>query len=219
MARRKNPDSTVMLLVAAVGVAIYFAMRPKEEAKPAIGVDTQPPGGDPPIGGNPPIGGDPPIGSYVPAGCVSVVITTVSDSLTVRAAPNTTSRSAGTVARGATVAVDAQVTGEAVSGNTTWYHLADGRGYISGALSRCVTPPIGGNPPAGCVSVVITTVSGALTVRVAPNTTSRSAGTVAKGATVAVDAQVTGEAVSGNTTWYHLADGRGYISGALSRCV
>lgn len=142
--RKKNPDSSVLLLLAAAGVAIYFAMRPKEEAKPPIGGDTQPPGGGPPDG-NPPIGGDgfgppgnPPIGGNPPAGCVSVVITTVSDSLTVRAAPNTTSRSVGTVARGTTVAVDAQVTGEAVSGNTTWYHLADGRGYISGALSRCV---------------------------------------------------------------------------------
>jgi hypothetical protein len=217
MARRKNPDSSVLLLVAAAaGIAIYFAMRPKAEAKPVIGVDTQPPGNPP---GNPPIGDNPPVGSNPPAGCVSVVITTVSDSLTVRAEPNTTSRPVGTVARGATVAVDAQVTGEAVSGNTTWYHLADGRGYISGALSRCVTQPIGGNPPAGCVNVLITTVSDSLTVRAAPNTTSRPVGTVARGATVAVDAQVTGESVSGNTTWYHLADGRGYISGAFSRCV
>lgn len=75
------------------------------------------------------------------------------------------------------------------------------------------------NNNAGCASVVITTVSGPLSVRAEPSTSSSKVGEIGSGATVDVDEQVEGDSVNGVTVWYHLKDNTGYISGAYSRCV
>jgi hypothetical protein len=82
-----------------------------------------------------------------------------------------------------------------------------------------ITGGNGNNNNAGCASVIITTTSGPLSVRAEPTTSSSKVGEIGSGATVEVDAQVEGQSVSGTTTWYHLKDNSGYISGAYSRCV
>jgi hypothetical protein len=131
--RRNNPPTTGLLLsLVAGGALLYLLLRKKEPAK------ALPPGGKPPIGSDPlGIGTGTDTGTGTGA-CASVVITTVTDSLTIRADATTASRAVGTVAKGATVAVDRSVTGQSANGSTTWYHLADGRGFIAGGYSRCV---------------------------------------------------------------------------------
>jgi uncharacterized protein YgiM (DUF1202 family) len=128
--RRKNPSGSALFLVAAGGAALYLLLRKKAPA-----TSSKPTGGDP-LGVDP-VGSDP--AGLVGAGtCASVVITTATDSLTIRADATTSSRAVGTVAKGATVAVDRSVTGQSANGSTTWYHLADGRGFIAGGYCRCV---------------------------------------------------------------------------------
>ena len=129
--------------------------------------------------------------------------------------------------------------GEGSSNN--WYHLADGSGWMSGLyvqyLGEIASPSPSPNPspspspdpspsPISTFSQTVGDVGyvhdlGFLRVRNGPGTDAsgyQQVGTVSPGNTLTFDGQAQGEDVSDpalgdSTTWYHLADGSGWVSG------
>jgi len=65
--------------------------------------------------------------------------TVTADSLNVRSQPTSTSSIVGSVPNGRVLNLQSKVTGESVSGNTNWYLLHDGSGYVSGYYVRVHT--------------------------------------------------------------------------------
>ncbi len=82
---------------------------------------------------------------------------------------------------------------------------------LGGAIYRGVTVSNAATVTVGTVS----TSGGTLTVRKEPNTSSAMLGSLSNGSQVTILATVTGESVSGNTTWYQIeySSGSGYVSG------
>lgn len=82
---------------------------------------------------------------------------------------------------------------------------------LGGAIYRGVTVSNAATVTVGTVS----TSGGTLTVRKEPNTSSATLGSLSNGSQVTILATVTGESVSGNTTWYQIeySSGTGYVSG------
>lgn len=119
--RRKNPAFLLLPFLAAGGAAVYLLRRKKAPA-----TSSKPTSGDP-------LGLDS-VGGQSSGGCY-VVITTAAGPLTIRAEATTSSLPVGSVPRGMAVLVDRTVHGEQVNGSSGWHHLADGRGFISGAFT------------------------------------------------------------------------------------
>jgi len=59
--------------------------------------------------------------------------------LNIRPQPNTNQAAVGTLDDGSIVNRLQTVTGQAVSGTTTWYKITDGQvsGFVTGAFARC----------------------------------------------------------------------------------
>ena len=132
-----TPEQKKMMYLVGGGLllaALFF--KPKTAnastggSTKVIGVGGNPPGGNPP-GGNPvtPTSTAPP--------CVTVTITTVVDPINIRVNPTQFSEKVGEVPLGSTIDVDSQIVGEDVLGNNIWYHLKDGRGWISSYYAAC----------------------------------------------------------------------------------
>jgi murein DD-endopeptidase MepM/ murein hydrolase activator NlpD len=67
------------------------------------------------------------------------VVTEAGEVLNVRPDPSTANETIGTLPNNAIVEVIDEVQGEAVEGNTLWFHIAylDGDGYVSGVFAEC----------------------------------------------------------------------------------
>jgi hypothetical protein len=131
-----TPEQKKMMYLVGGGLllaALFF--KPKKANASTgggivIGGGTKPPGGDV-VGGNPvtPNSDGPP--------CLTVTITTQVDPLNIRSQASQFSDKVGEVPRGSTIDVDSQVVGEDVFANNIWYHLKDGRGWISSYYTAC----------------------------------------------------------------------------------
>jgi hypothetical protein len=79
-----------------------------------------------------------------PEGCERVrVLSTGGIGLNVRPDPSTANAPVGNLPDGSVVTVLERVEGEAVDGNTTWYHVQRGdlTGYVTGLFVECMGPP------------------------------------------------------------------------------
>lgn len=97
-----------------------------------------------------------------------------------------------------------------------------GSGAAAGSGGTAGGGGTGGGAPDPCPRVKVTVSAGStLNVRPTPSTAQSPIGTLASGEIVQVLAQVQGEAVSGNTLWFHIATPtlNGYISAEFAVCT
>lgn len=132
--------------------------------------------------------------------------------LVVRTAPSTHAGSAGSVAQGTTISIDCKVTGTRVDGNTLWYELSNGNGWVS---ARYVDN-IGAAPdrcPAEATEYGVGQTTTGLTMRTGPTTADTVQGALPSGTKVNVTCYVNSQNVGGERQWY-LLDNGSWVSAA-----
>ncbi len=94
--------------------------------------------------------------------------------------------------------------GRSIDGNNLWYAISPTQWVAARYLANV------GPAPSYCGTVVHVTGRASATInqRIAPSTADATAGTVAKGASVRIVCQTSGQGVLGNPKWYYLEDGR-----------
>lgn len=132
----------------------------------------------------------------------------VTEGVNVRSAPTSAAAKVGSYAKGATITIQCKVFGPAVSGNSLWYKLANGRWVSARYVANVGTAPRfcgDGKEYTGRVSS-----STALAVRSGPNTANAKVSSAARGSTLHLVCKVDSQAVDGNKRWYQLTgDGGG----------
>jgi hypothetical protein len=101
--------------------------------------------------------------------------------------------------------------------------LGDNTGEQGGLGRRVIFDAVRVTPvdDGGCLLVEVETGGGQLNVRPQPNTSQASIGQLANGEVVELLESVTGQSISGDTTWHHVRRGNldGYVSGVYAQCL
>jgi uncharacterized protein YraI len=132
----------------------------------------------------------------------------VTEGVNVRSAPTSAAVKVGSYAKGATITIQCKVFGPAVSGNSLWYKLANGRWVSARYVANVGAAPRfcgDGHEYSGRVSS-----STALSVRSGPHTANAKVSSAPRGSTLAIVCKVDSQTVDGNRRWYQLTgDGGG----------
>ncbi|WP_053202412.1 SH3 domain-containing protein [Jiangella muralis] len=132
----------------------------------------------------------------------------ITEGVNARSAPTSASTKVGSYAKGATITIQCKVYGPAVSGNSLWYKVANGRWVSARYVANIGAAPRfcgDGKEYTGRVAS-----STALAVRSGPSTANAKVSSIPRGAQMSIVCKVDAQNVDGNRRWYQLTgDGGG----------
>jgi uncharacterized protein YraI len=131
---------------------------------------------------------------------------TAKANLSVRFGPTTASRAVGSVRPGQVIPLVCKVRGTSVGGNDLWYALPP---TLNEWVSARYVANVGSAPQwCGTDASFRGRTTAALTQRTGPTRAASSAGSLPRGAAVAIVCKLRGQDVHGNALWYSLTNGR-----------